>query len=115
MILRRVLLVFTVTSIAASCFMLGIFHARSNDALNRETYDAKLDAIRAEVRSELGRNARAEAVPAGTSAHPDSHAPADVAGGAAARAKIVTQIKQELQTEMGLLPVHLLRERRSSF
>jgi S1-C subfamily serine protease len=34
---------------------------------------------------------------------------------AVARARMVAQIKQELQSEMGLLPVHLLRDRRSSF
>jgi len=33
----------------------------------------------------------------------------------AARARMVAEIKQEIQNEMGLLPVHLLRERRSSF
>jgi hypothetical protein len=33
----------------------------------------------------------------------------------AARARMVAEIKQEIQDEMGLLPVHLLRERRSSF
>ena len=33
----------------------------------------------------------------------------------AARARMIAEIKQELQNEMGLLPVHLLRERRSSF
>ena len=34
---------------------------------------------------------------------------------AAARASMVAEIKEQLQTEMGLLPVHLLRDRRSSF
>jgi hypothetical protein len=33
----------------------------------------------------------------------------------AERASMVAEIKQQLQTEMGLVPVHLLRERRSSF
>jgi Trypsin-like peptidase domain len=33
----------------------------------------------------------------------------------AARARMVAEIKQEIQDEMGLLPLHLLRERRSSF
>jgi hypothetical protein len=33
----------------------------------------------------------------------------------AARARIVAEIKQEIQDEMGLLPVQLLRERRASF
>jgi hypothetical protein len=31
------------------------------------------------------------------------------------RARMVAEIKEELQSEMGLLPLHLLRERRSSF
>ena len=48
-------------------FLLGVFHARA-DATAGASYDAKLDAIRAEVRSELGRTAsRRRAVPAGTS------------------------------------------------
>jgi hypothetical protein len=28
---------------------------------------------------------------------------------------MVSEIKEQLQTEMGLLPVHLLRDRRASF
>ncbi len=39
----------------------------------------------------------------------------DAAAEAGARAKIVAEIKQQLQSEMGLLPVHLLRDRRMSF
>ena len=33
----------------------------------------------------------------------------------AARAQMVSEIKRQLQSEMGLLPVQLLRERRASF
>src|SRR5262249_60310308 len=40
---------------------------------------------------------------------------ADRQAGDRVRAKMVAEIKQELQAEMGLLPVHLFRERRSSF
>src|SRR4029077_14244984 len=40
---------------------------------------------------------------------------ADTRPSAASRARIGAQLKQELQGEMGLLPVHLLRDRRSSF
>ncbi len=46
------------------------------------------------------------------------HGPARNAGGEplpASQAQIVAEIKQELQSEMGLLPVQLLRDRRSSF
>src|SRR5206468_3110730 len=116
MISRRLLLVIIITCTAASFFALGVWHAQNSEALDRETYDAKLDAIRAEVRSELGRPRSDTALPAGTSGRTDAEAKDnDGAPSAAARAKMVAQIKQELQSEMGLLPVQLLRERRTSF
>src|SRR5439155_11565341 len=39
----------------------------------------------------------------------------DAAPTGAGRARMVAEIKEQLQTEMGLLPVHMLRDRRSSF
>src|SRR5439155_25776417 len=39
----------------------------------------------------------------------------DAAPTGAGRARMVAEIKEQLQTEMGLLPLHLLRDRRSSF
>src|SRR5438034_499703 len=117
MISRRVLLFITLTSTAALFFMLGVWHSENGDALDRETYAASLDAIRAEVRSELGRTHSDLLLPAGTSgrAEPRTKEAPDATPSAAARAKMVAQIKQELQSEMGLLPVQLLRERRTSF
>src|SRR5690242_1838143 len=117
MISRRVLLLITLTTTAALFFMLGAWHAQNADALERETYAARLDAIRAEVRSELGRPHGDLLLPEGTSGRatePKKEGP-ELTPGAAARAKMVAQIKQELQSEMGLLPVHLLRDRRASF
>lgn len=113
MVSRRFLSVVAIVSTAVAFFLLGDFHARSGDAASRAEYDAKLDAIRAEVRSQVGQVRTSAVVTAGTSgslAKP---------GGAAARdpqrARMVDEIKQELQSEMGLLPLQLLRERRSSF
>jgi S1-C subfamily serine protease len=109
MISRRFLVVVSLISTAAAFFLLGTFRARATDEVERANYDAKLDAIRAEVRSELGKGPRDVTVaPAGTSgiaALPPSNS----------RAAIVSQVKQELQSEMGLMPVQLLRDRRSSF
>src|SRR3989441_8830470 len=113
MFTRRALLIIAFTSTAALCFTLGVFHARSTDARDRATYDAKLDAIRAEVRGALGT--RPEAVPAGTIGRSDARSNDGETSGAAARARMVTQIKQELQKEMGLTPVKLMRDRGSSF
>jgi hypothetical protein len=116
MVSRRFLVLVTLVTTAASFFLLGVFHARTGDAAERAVYDAKLDAIRAEVRGELGRARSADEAATGTSGDVGSvvdrlrNAPPS-----AARAKMVAEIKQELSTEMGLLPLQLLRDRRPSF
>jgi hypothetical protein len=110
MISRRLIFLTSILATAISFFTLGIIHARRADAIDATTYDAKIDAIRAEVRSELGRGRRNEPlVPAGTSGQLTR------GSGQSARDRMVREIKEELQSEMGLLPVHLLRDRRSSF
>jgi Trypsin-like peptidase domain len=111
MVSRRTVVFIAMLATAVSFFRLGVMHSRiETDA----TYDAKLDAIRAEVRSEIGRSRRIEAtVPAGTSGQ--GAARPEGSEGKAARSKMIAEIKDELQREMGLVPVTLLRDRRSSF
>ena len=111
MVSRRFLVLIAGVTTATSFFLLGVFHARVGDAADRAAYDAKLDAIRAEVQSQLGKTRRDEVLPAGTSGGGSS----DAGPGDATRANIVAEIKQELQNEMGLLPLQLLRDRRTSF
>ena len=111
MISRRLVFTASVIATAVSCFTLGVMtHARRGEAGAR---DAQIEALRSEIRSELGHKAAGEpaGVTAGTSGRVEG------TGGAAlsSRARMVAEIKQELQSEMGLLPVHLLRDRRSSF
>src|SRR4051794_27672779 len=114
MVSRRFLVLVTLITTAASFFLLGAFHARSGDAVQQATYAAQLDAIRTEMRGELAKS-RGDSAPEETSGksaqRPSVHRPSDDP----ARASIVAEVKQELQSEMGLLPVHLLRERRASF
>ena len=110
MVSRRLVFFTSTLATAVSFFTLGVMHSRHTEA--RASYDAKLDAIRDEVRSGLERTQRSDAVvTAGNSGR--------IAGTAdsaeLSRARMVAQIKQELQSEMGLLPVHLLRDRRPSF
>jgi len=112
MMSRRLVFTTSVLATAILFFMLGVIHTRQRDAASNASYDAKLDAIRTEVRSELGKSARTEAVvTTGTSGRIASKAPAVDPG----RDRMVSEIKEQLQTEMGLLPVHLLRDRRASF
>jgi hypothetical protein len=113
MVSRRLVFVVSILATAASFFTLGAAHSRGADAATRASYDAQFDAIRAEVHTELGRAHRAEeSIPAGTVGRIGGRGDAP---GSTARARMVDEIKQELQTEMGLVPVHLLRDRRSSF
>jgi Trypsin-like peptidase domain len=119
MISRRAVFLTSIIATAASSFTLGVIHTRRGDTSIRASYDEKLDAIRAELQSEMRktRHLEAAAVPAGTTGQVTTRPkeePTDIPT-PAARAKMVAQIKQEIQSEMGLLPVHLLRERRSSF
>src|SRR6266542_1536871 len=115
MVSRRTVFVAAVLATAVSCYTLGIIHARHTDAIVERAYDAKIDAIRTEVRTELGRTHRSDAVvPAATSGSRGKEE-GDVTPAKSARDRMVAEIKQELSSEMGLLPVHLLRDRRPSF
>jgi hypothetical protein len=110
MVSRRLVFSTSILATAVSCFTLGVLQSRHGDAASRASYDAKLEALRAEITT----SRHAEAVlPAGTSGRLAGRA--DGTMSAASRARMVSEIKDELQSEMGLLPVHLLRDRRSSF
>jgi hypothetical protein len=109
---RRILFLGAFVAIAAAFFALGVVHARRAEASVNAAYGARIDALRDEVRRDLGR----DPVPAGTTGETSARARRTaVEPSLALRAEMVAQIKQELQSEMGLLPVQLLRERRSSF
>ena len=111
MIARRVVVVTSLIATAVSFFTLGALHTRSSDAAVRASYQAELDAMLAEARDmEQGRQA---VVPVGTTAEGELFAPG--VDTSALEARMVAEIKQQLQDEMGLMPLNLLRERRSSF
>jgi hypothetical protein len=110
MVSGRLALSASILATAVSCFTLGVVHSRRTDG--GASYDAKLDAIRAEI----GRSRPTDAVPAGTSGKTSGRADSAEAGpGPSARSRMIAEIKKELQHEMGLMPVALLRDRRSSF
>jgi S1-C subfamily serine protease len=117
MVSRRLVFVTSIVATAISSFTLGVLQTRRAEGSAQTSYDAQLAALRTEVRTELGRSHAADAVPAGTIGRVPSakEVQVDPSPSMQARAKMVAEIKQELQSEMGLLPVHLLRDRRSSF
>jgi hypothetical protein len=115
MMSRRLIFTTSVLATAILFFIVGAIHSRSRDAASRASYDAKLDAIRSEVRSELGRSSRGEGPEAVATAGTSTRAAGKAAAADASRQRMVAEIKEQLQTEMGLLPVTLLRQSRSSF
>jgi len=110
MIVRRVVSSSVLLATAICFFALGTIHSRRADAESRAVYDAKLEAIRADL---AGAHKTDAVVPAGTTGRVTRSPEASLTP--AARARMVTEIKEQLQNEMGLLPVHMLRDRRSSF
>ena len=115
MVNRRLVFVTSIVATAVWSFTLGGFHARRADALEQTLYHDEIEELRAEMGMQLGRARKGDAVlPAGTTGV-TKDAGTEAASRMSARAKIVAEIKQQLQSEMGLLPVHLLRDRRTSF
>jgi hypothetical protein len=112
MVSRRLLVSISLITTAASFFLLGVFHARTADVADFAGYEARIDALRVELRQQLAGRGAPGAATAGTSGQLDGE---EAAGDDYARARMVADIKRELQSEMGLLPLQLLRERRSSF
>jgi hypothetical protein len=119
MISRRFLVIVALVTTATAFFLLGVFRGTTSGAADRAAYAAQLDAIRAEVRAVQPPVKRVIKPRAATgtvgAAHPAADNTPEPAPEDTDRATMVAEIKQQLQTEMGLLPVHLLRERRSSF
>jgi hypothetical protein len=114
MISRRLVFVTAILATAISSFTLGIMHSRVDGNAANASYDAKLEAIRSEMREQLAKPVASDGVrAAGTSGKAPRAKDDD--GAPVARARMVAEIKEELQAEMGLLPVHLLRDRRASF
>src|SRR5262245_31032047 len=97
---RSVLYTGLTLSFAILCFALGSFTA--NRLMARQL--AKNDAQIAALRSEIAQHRERTPEIVSTSGR-QQQTPAD----------LVAEVKKELQNEMGLLPVQLLRDRRASF
>lgn len=110
MVSRSALATVALATTAGSFFLLGVFHARREDAFAQAAYDVKLDALRAELHRGRGRPSASDAVPAGTAGErwPDDGVRPVPAG-------LIARVKEELQAEMGLVPVQVVRDRRASF
>jgi hypothetical protein len=112
MMFRRIAFITSIVATAVSCFTLGVIQARHFDWMGA-SYDARFDALRVELKDAIARNANAG--PVGTAGDAVQTPQQMIDSAEVARAEMVSQIKEQLRNEMGLLPVSLLRERSSSF
>jgi len=116
MIARRLVFSASLTAIAVSSFTLGVVTMRHEASRARAAYAADLAGLRAEVQRQIDeKELAAKVVSTGGVSGANADSEAEAMPTAAAREKMVAEIKQQLQDEMGLLPVHLLRDRRASF
>ncbi len=100
---RRIVPIFLSLAIALLFFGLGSYLTARQNADSADSL--------AELRAEVDLLRRRDATtPAGTTGRV-ARVPGDDAG----RAALVEDVKRQLQQEMGLLPLNLLRERRDSF
>jgi hypothetical protein len=100
-------------SLAALAFSFGSWTAQRSIAQQLASNDARLTALRDDMASAIlqMRQAETAATPSGTNGQ---RQPEIVPAGGAQPA-LVEEIKRQLQSEMGLLPVRLLRDRKESF
>jgi Trypsin-like peptidase domain len=106
---RRLILVATLTSLTAAAFFgMGQYSAQRLLAQQQAESDARISALHAELRRTVAQLERGPSTirAAGTTG---------VVTTEETRELLVGEIKRQLQSEMGLLPVQLLRQRKDSF
>jgi hypothetical protein len=108
---RRAVLLSALTVLTAVVFYsMGQYSAERVLARQQAESDARIDALRAELRRTIA--GMTEPRPAVLGAAGTTGA---LSGAGAAQDTLVREVKRQLQAEMGLVPVELLRERRASF
>ena len=111
--MRRLVLYAGLTlSLSTLGFSLGSWTAQQRMALQLAENDARVDALQDDVARNILRRRESAVVPSGTDGEREMDA---VAANGSSHSAIIDEVKRQLQAEMGLVPVQLLRERRESF
>jgi S1-C subfamily serine protease len=110
---RRVILYAGLTfSLSSLAFSLGSWSAQRSMAQQIADNDARLSALQDNLARGILRSREEAVVPSGTDGQ---RQPEIVPADGQAQSALIDEIKRQLQSEMGLMPVRLLRERRDSF
>lgn len=110
----RRLIVFAglIFSLASLAFSLGSWSAQRAMAQRLADNDVRLTALRDDVARSILQMRESSPLPSGTDGEGQ---PEVVTATGGPHSALVEEVKRQLQSEMGLLPVRLLRERRESF
>ena len=100
-------------SLAALAFSFGSWTAERSIAQQLASNDARVSALRDDMARAIlqMRQAETAATPSGTNGRRQP----EVVPAGGEKPALVEEIKRQLQSEMGLLPVRLLRDRKESF
>ena len=99
-------------SLSVLAFSLGSWSAQRTMAQQIADNDSRLSTLQANVARSILRTRDDAAEPSGTGGQ---RQPDVVTAAGSAQSALVDEIKRQLQREMGLMPVRLLRERSASF
>jgi hypothetical protein len=113
---RSVLYAGLTFSLASLTFSLGSWSAQHQMSRQIAENDARVTALRDDVaRSIVEMHRSQQQVPSGTGGQRQPEVVTASGSQQGERTALVDEVKRELQSEMGLFPVRLLRERRESF
>ena len=99
-------------SLAALGFSLGSWITQRQITTQLAANDARLDALRDQMARSITEMRGGDPRPSGTKGQ---GRPDIVSAAGSSQSAMVDEIKRQLQSEMGLFPVRLLRERKESF
>lgn len=109
MMSKRLTFLTAIFGTAVTCFTLGAVENHRAEAAARASWDGKISSLRDELKKAAVPQVKARDVAVGTAGEVvDLSSPAG-------RERLMSDIKEQLGQEMGLLPVHLIRERQASF
>jgi hypothetical protein len=110
---RSVLYVGLIFSVASLAFSFGSWTTQRQIAQQIAANDARVSALRDDVARSI-LEMRGD-LPRSASGTRGERQPEVVAAGGSPQSALVDEIKRQLQSEMGLFPVRLLRDRKESF
>ncbi len=109
---RSILYIGLTFSVASLAFSFGSWSAERSMSRQIAANDTRVTALRDEMARSILKIREGDAQPSATAGRRE---PEVVPAGGTAQSTMVEEIKRQLSSEMGLMPVRLLRERRESF